>query len=312
MKSRFVALWALSFACASGQVFLAGETTNASQPGALDMRVLDRNPILRAADLGGDGKGGLVGPSVIRVPDWATNRLGRYYMYVAQREDRRIRLVYADAVEGPWRIHEPGVLTLNQLGSTGSNAHLSFPEVVVDNELERMRLYFTYRSTGDVAATSVALSSDGLQFEPQPLQVEASGLRAFRWGPYTLFLDEDGGLWRSADGLKEFEKGGVRFGEALKDDAAGVTFRRGCFVVRGWTGRLFFSREGDQPESLLFSSVRLFGEAKDWAPAAPVVALAGEGENLSDPSYLEDGNRQWLFYATSAGAGIAVAELKEP
>ena len=50
------------------------------------------------------------GPSVIRVPGWVKLPLGKYYMYFAHHAGQFIRMAYADAVEGPWRIYEPGVL----------------------------------------------------------------------------------------------------------------------------------------------------------------------------------------------------------
>ena len=52
------------------------------------------------------------GPSLIRVPDWVKNPLGRYYLYFADHKGSYIRLAVADAVEGPWRMHEPGALPL--------------------------------------------------------------------------------------------------------------------------------------------------------------------------------------------------------
>ena len=50
------------------------------------------------------------GPSVIRVPPWIEHPLGRYYMYFAHHKGTYIRLAYADSLNGPWRIYEPGVL----------------------------------------------------------------------------------------------------------------------------------------------------------------------------------------------------------
>ena len=52
------------------------------------------------------------GPSLIRVPDWVPNPLGRYYLYFADHKGSWIRLAYADALTGPWRIHAPGALPL--------------------------------------------------------------------------------------------------------------------------------------------------------------------------------------------------------
>ena len=36
------------------------------------------------------------GPSLIRVPDWLPNPLGRYYLYFADHKGSYIRLAYAD------------------------------------------------------------------------------------------------------------------------------------------------------------------------------------------------------------------------
>src|SRR5215475_8674671 len=49
------------------------------------------------------------GPSVIRVPLWINQPLGRYYMYFAHHKGTHIRLAYADSLSGPWKIYEPGV-----------------------------------------------------------------------------------------------------------------------------------------------------------------------------------------------------------
>src|SRR5437764_11531401 len=50
------------------------------------------------------------GPSVIRVPAWIANPLGRYYLYFAHHKGRFIRMAYAADLAGPWKIYDPGVL----------------------------------------------------------------------------------------------------------------------------------------------------------------------------------------------------------
>ena len=56
------------------------------------------------------------GPSLIRVPSWVENPLGRYYLYFAHHKGETIRLAYADRVEGPWNVYAPGVLELHDSG----------------------------------------------------------------------------------------------------------------------------------------------------------------------------------------------------
>jgi hypothetical protein len=52
------------------------------------------------------------GPSLIRVPEWVTDPLGKYYLYFAHHKGEYIRMAYADDLGGPWRTYEPGVLEL--------------------------------------------------------------------------------------------------------------------------------------------------------------------------------------------------------
>jgi hypothetical protein len=54
------------------------------------------------------------GPSLIRAPDWVEGRLGRYYLYFADHKGRYIRLAYADDLLGPWTVHPPGSLQIEQ------------------------------------------------------------------------------------------------------------------------------------------------------------------------------------------------------
>ena len=43
----------------------------------------------------------LDGPSLLRVPDWASDPRGRYYLCFAHRQGTFIRMAYADDVRGP-------------------------------------------------------------------------------------------------------------------------------------------------------------------------------------------------------------------
>ena len=56
------------------------------------------------------------GPTMIRVPDWVEQPLGKYYLYFSHHKGEFIRMAYADLLEGPWTVYEPGVLSLQQSG----------------------------------------------------------------------------------------------------------------------------------------------------------------------------------------------------
>ena len=46
------------------------------------------------------------GPTLIEVPSWIKNPLGKYYLYFGHHDGRYIRLAYAD-LQGPWQTYQP-------------------------------------------------------------------------------------------------------------------------------------------------------------------------------------------------------------
>lgn len=56
------------------------------------------------------------GPSMILVPDWVENPLGKYYLYFSHHKGDFIRMAYGDMPEGPWTVYEAGVLSLEGSG----------------------------------------------------------------------------------------------------------------------------------------------------------------------------------------------------
>ena len=47
------------------------------------------------------------GPTLIKVPEWVENPLGRYYLYFAHHKGKYLRLAYADHLTGPWQVADP-------------------------------------------------------------------------------------------------------------------------------------------------------------------------------------------------------------
>jgi len=118
---------------------------------SLNARRLERNPLITiqsSSTLGGN----VNGPTVIRVPDWIDRPLGKYYMYFANHMGDFIRLAYADNVEGPWRIYEPGVLHVRDTAfyreqpdppetMTDFYTHVASPEILVDPARKRLVMW---------------------------------------------------------------------------------------------------------------------------------------------------------------------------
>jgi len=94
---------------------------------------------------------------------------------------------------------------------------------------------------------------------------------------------------------------------------------------------LFYSRIGDNPESILFSEIDLDKDWTEWKPSKPMMVIKPEmdyegarlplkasslgasktpSNQLRDPYVFKDKNRLYLFYSVAGEAGIALAELK--
>jgi hypothetical protein len=118
-------------------------------------------------------------PSVIRVPDWVEEPLGRYYLYYASHYDsRHIGLAVADHIEGPWRIHAGGVLRSSEVPAIRNL--MAAPDVHVDEPRKQIRMYFhsALQEQKHIRAF-VSTSTNGLSFEVGADLAETFYFRAF-------------------------------------------------------------------------------------------------------------------------------------
>jgi len=281
------------------------------------------NPILRPhmdASMGDN----VNGPSLIRVPDWVRAPLGRYYLYFAHHDGRYIRLAYADRLDGPWRMHEPGVLPLAESRFAG---HIASPDVHVDERERRIRLYFhgsdLPSGIGRPQHTRVALSSDGLRFETAPELLGQPYFRVFTWRGAVHALAMPGIFYRSRDGLRGFEEGPTLFSSHMRHSA---------LKLDGDTLTVFYTNVGDAPECILRATIELTPDWPDWrASPASVVLLPeepyegselpnlpsvrglvhGPVRQLRDPAIFREEGRVYLLYSVAGENGIAIAEIED-
>lgn len=281
------------------------------------------------------------GPSLIRAPAWAPNPLGRYYLYFAHHEGGYIRLAYADAATGPWRIHTPGAL---DLAETPCDEHIASPDVHVIDETREIRLYFhgCFKTDSPRLALArqqaaavggadfsrrqqfsyVATSTDGLNFTVRPTALGLPYWRAFRWANMWYVLSMPGQLYRSVDGLNDFEAGPAPFRNTMRHSAVRLV---------GHTLTVVYSNIGDAPEHLLVATMDLTGDWSTWRPTEPVSLLEpatidegvdlpiepsrngafyGRIRQLRDPAFFEEAGRLYLLYSIAGESGIAVAECR--
>ena len=287
---------------------------------------LPGNPVVHGGLPGLEGEVGanVNGPSLLAVPGWVPNPLGRFYLYFAHHHGDHVRLAFADRVEGPWTIHPGGVLPL---ATTPALDHLASPDVHVDDDERRIRLYFHgCTALGRASQVSfVATSTDGLHFTSRPEPLGPFYFRVFAHAGWTYALaklgDESGILLRSPDGFAPFTPG----------PALLPRMRHAAVAVSGDVLEVVFSRIGDAPEHLLETTIDLRGDWLGWRAEPPEPLLFpehdwegadqpvrpsrpgrafGRERALRDPALFTAGSRRLLVYAVAGEQGLAIAELR--
>ncbi len=242
------------------------------------------------------------GPSVIRVPDWIPHPLGHYYMYFAHHKGSFIRLAYANTLQGPWKIYEPGVLNVRETifyrpqpdspgGADAPYTHVASPEILVDNANKRLIMYVHGMWTDgkrwpDEAKaaqkwirenhygqfTQTTESGDGIHFAVRPgITLRSSYLRIFSWRGEYYGMSRLGVLSLTDDPMAAtFEAGPNPFGGG---QYAGKV-RHVAVLPRGDKLYVFFSAIGDAPEKILLSTIALNDDWRTWKASAPVEVLA--------------------------------------
>ncbi|XOV89261.1 MAG: hypothetical protein ACFHX7_05040 [Pseudomonadota bacterium] len=343
-RARFARLanWlSLAFTMGLTSTNAMADTTN------IKLQRLAANPLLTTASSPVLGNN-VNGPSVIRVPDWIKAPLGKYYMYFAHHKGKNIRLAYANEITGPWTVHEPGTLQLEDSffptgvipldglpeaiqkrvsearaeGDDPLYTHIASPDVVVVPEREEIRLYYHGMQSSGAQASRVAVSSDGITFRAREEVIARPYLRVFNWDNQVYGMAMPGVFYRSPDGLTGFEEGPSLFNRDM---------RHAALVIRGQTLYVFWTQVGDAPEQILLSTIDLSGDWHTWQASPPIPVLKPEhdweGANLPvvpsvrgaievpvnqlrDPAIFEENGRTWLFYSIQGESGIGIAEVK--
>ena len=243
------------------------------------------------------------GPSLIRVPEWVADPLGKYYLYFADHKGSYIRLAYADHLLGPWTVHPPGSLQIEKshfpsepppvdreeleramerrAATYGGNklphsiekeftaTHIASPDVHVDEANRRIVMYFHGLEGFGRQVTRVALSDDGIDFQARPEILGRTYLRVFRHRGDTYGIAMPGQVYRSRseDGLSNFEEGPLLFNPDMRHCA---------LLKRGDSLHVFWTQVGHAPERILLSTIDLSGPWEQWQETAAIEVLRPE------------------------------------
>ncbi|MCY3811816.1 MAG: hypothetical protein OXH15_08485 [Gammaproteobacteria bacterium] len=239
------------------------------------------------------------GPSLIRVPDWLADPLGRYYLYFADHKGRYIRLAYADALTGPWRVHVPGSLRLEQtpfpnepppvspeavrraearnrergvriahsVAHEMGTPHIASPDVHIHDGDHQIVMYYHGLEAAGRQVSRVAVSHNGVDFESHTDILGQTYMRVFNYRRITYALAMPGQFYRSRNPLHGFEEGPLLFNPDM---------RHAAVLVRGDTLYVFWTQVGHAPERILVSTVSLLGDWINWRASEPVEVLRPE------------------------------------
>ena len=246
------------------------------------------------------------GPSLIRVPDWLAQPLGRYYLYFADHKGRYIRLAFADHLAGPWRIHVPGSLRLEdtpfpneppplppallraaeqRMKASGTSyahsvaeeltaPHIASPDVHVDDEHRRIVMYYHGLEEAGRQVSRVAVSADGIAFKSGEEILGRTYMRVFHYRGFVYALAMPGQFYRSRNSLGDFEAGPCLFNPNM---------RHAALLLRADTLHVFWTEVGHAPERILLSTIDLRGDWQQWRESKPTEVLrperAWEGAN---------------------------------
>ena len=315
--------------------------TSCAQPDSAVVRIGDA-PIITADLFEGEAGENINGPSLIKVPDFVRNPLGKYYLYFAHHHGQHIRMAYADRVEGPYTLYEPGTLPLEDCTPCNTIPpeaperfipHVASPDVHIDAASQQLVMYFhcpvylggdttdqksyrqmTFRSTSD----------NGLDFVPEEDALGVSYFRVFRWKDHDYAIARLGQMYRSKDGKTDFEEGGNPF--STSDEPSRL--RHAAVTVDRDTLWVFYTRIGDAPEGMLLSHIPLTDDWRSWQASPPDTVLQPERpyegghllarpsergaiympvRQLRDPALLIEEDKAYLLYAVQGEKAIALA-----
>ena len=239
------------------------------------------------------------GPSLIRVPKWVENPLGKYYLYFADHKGLYIRLAYADNLTGPWQVHEPGSLriedsyftptrpeiseealaemiegrrasgsrTSHDLAFELTQPHIASPDVHVNEDRQQIIMYYHGLEGPGFQHSRVATSNDGINFTAGSENIGRTYMRAFKYEQRTYALAMPGQFYRSENGFTNFEEGPRLFVPNMRHSAV---------VVRDNYLYVFWTRVGDAPESIMLSTIDLRPDWSKWQVSEERVVLRPE------------------------------------
>jgi hypothetical protein len=292
--------------------------------------------------------GNINGPSLIRVPDWVENPLGRYYLYFAHHQGKFIRMAYADDVFGPYTIYTPGVLPIEE---TFFERHIASPDIHIDNDNHTIRMFYhgagftgpKYENLNQNAC--YAQSSNGLAFTCDKICLGPAYMRIWEWDGswYGFGGGESRDLWRTDNFRKPFERGpSLEIEDETYTDRDLLQevkrnpddllhrMRHAGLDLRDHELDIYYSSVGDQPERIRRTTIDMSTDWTTWRGSKVQEVLRTETDyeglaasnepstggadhepvhQVRDPYVFNEDGRKYLVYSVAGEKGLGIAEL---
>lgn len=322
------ALKKLTASCMLLKILCAASFSNAAEIIEMDNAMKNATPVrfvenpLITQGMSSEIGDNINGPSLIKIPDWVSNPLGKYYLYFAHHHGQHIRMAYADDLHGPWTLYSGGVLDLEE---TACISHIASPDVLLIPENQKIVMYFHGKvSCGkSMQRTFRASSDDGIHFTAESTNLGPFYFRVFRRNGAWFAIAKNSGsgqLLRSPDGIQAFTPGPTLL----------PVMRHAALLLENDHLTIFFSKIGDEPERILKTNLSLTGDWENWSvgevtevlhpemdyeggdlPLAPSKSgsISVPVNQLRDPAIFQENGRTYLFYSGAGENNICAAEF---
>lgn len=118
------------------------------------------------------------GPSLIRIPNWVNNPIGKYYLYFSHHRGRYIRIAYSQNVTGPYSLLSGGAV----INISTPVSHLASPDVHINHPAKTITMYFHTLDKTSIYGqlTQAFISYDGIHFQPHSSDIARYYFRRFQ------------------------------------------------------------------------------------------------------------------------------------
>ena len=281
----------------------------------IDEKLFDNNSSLNS------NSNNINGPSIIKVPEFIENPLGKYYLYFGHHKGTYIRMAYSNNITGPYTLYKPGVLDIK---NTPGYDHLASPDVIIDYQNKRLVLYYhcVFNNNITPQSTFYAYSNNGLDFISEKVNI------LYPYFRYFSYLDCEYGLamyyLKSSIILKKNGNSYEEFSKLLPNS------RHTSVIVIGSKIFIAYTIVGDCPEHIYFCQITNFEKNNvktsdkislvkpefnfEHNDQKPIISSYGavyqKVNQLRDPYIFIDNNDLYLFYTVCGEKGIAVCKIE--